>query len=148
MARKKLEVESNVNPEVSGVSEDALKEVCSSYIRNKAEADKYSKLAKSDNTTIKESMTKLKINSCTTDDGTVKMTEEVSKSFREDDLIKYLKDNGVADGIVKMKECVDFDALESAIYHETLSKEIISGMATCENKTVTVKLRISKKKGD
>lgn len=148
MARRSLTVEAESNPNEPGIVKDSLKDVCSSYIHNKAEADKYSKLAKSDNESIKEQMTKLKITSCDTDDGTVKMTEEVRKSFREDDLIKYLKDNGVADGIVKMKECVDFDALESAIYHETLSKEVVSGMSSCEDKTVIVKLRISKKKGD
>lgn len=148
MSRKSLTVEAEINPNAPGIVKDSLKDVCSSYIHNKAEADKYSKLAKSDNESIKQQMTALKITACETDDGTVKMTEEVRKSFREDDLIKYLKDNGVADGIVKMKECVDFDALESAIYHETLSKDIVSGMASCEDKTVVVKLRISNKKGD
>ena len=145
---RKLEVESEINPNEPGFDLETLKSICANYISIKAEADKYDKLAKSDNAEIKRQMFALHLKSCDTDLGTVKISEQESKSFREDDLIQYLKDNGVADGIVKMKEYVDMEALESAIYHEKLSKEVVAGMSSCEDKKVTIKLLISKKKGE
>ena len=65
-----------------------------------------------------------------------------TETFIEDKLIDFLKANGVADKIVKTKEYVDFDALESAIYHEVIPTDVVKEMASCKDVKVTKVLRI------
>lgn len=144
MARKKL------GEEVKKSNNDLgeLEKLCESYIANKAEESKYSNLAKSENKQIKDIMNQLDVTSCTTNIGTVKISVTHNDSFREDDLIEFLKEHGVAKGIVKKKEYVDFEALESAIYHEKIEASIIAEMDSCKNKSEVVKLLISKAKGE
>jgi hypothetical protein len=80
--------------------------------------------------------------------GTAKITEQEKVTFIEDKLIEFLKSNNIADNIVKTKEYVDFDALESAIYNGKISDELVQSMSECQEKKVTTVLRISKKKGE
>lgn len=148
MARKKLESKSETVAESTNINEDSLKEIVESYISNKKEADKYSKLAKSENDQIKKSFAELKITSCDTDAGTVKLSVSKSESFREDDLIALLKKKKLDKNIVVMKEVIDFDALESAIYHEIIDTETLKEMDRCKEVKLTEKLLISKKKGE
>ena len=129
-------------------SSSELDELIDNYIIDKAKEREIKARTSEENNQIKAIYSDMKIKSHSTDNGTVKLSVETREKFREDDLIKYLKDNGVADGIVELKECVDFDALESAIYNEVISKDIIKGMDSCKDKTVVEKLIISKKKGD
>jgi hypothetical protein len=70
-----------------------------------------------------------------------------SETFIEEALIEFLKKNNVASDIVKTKEYVDFDALESAIYHERISPELVKEMASCKETKTTTVLRIKQKKG-
>ena len=127
-------------------TEEELKAIIESYIGDKAKEDEYKKKASAENTQIKAVMKELNLDSCTTSLGTAKITDQKRETFIEDDLIQYLKDNNVADDIIKTKEYVDYDALESAIYNERIPNDIVKGMSKCkEVKTVSV-LRISKNK--
>ena len=127
-------------------TQDELISIIESYIGNKEKEDEYKKKASAENTQIKSIMKELDIVSCETSLGTAKITDQKRETFIEDDLIQYLKDNNVADDIIKTKEYVDFDALESAIYNERIPEDIVKGMSKCkEVKTVSV-LRISKNK--
>ena len=149
MARKRLEMtKTEIQNNTPGIENDELKKVVENYINNKSEADKYSKLAKAENNYIKKSLTELKLNSFDTDIGSVKLSESRSETFREDDLIALFKKRGLADKFVVTKEVVDFEALESALYHEIFSKEDLKEMDKCKDVNVVTKLLISKKKGD
>ena len=127
---------------------DDLAKLIESYILNKENEKIYKDNASTENTMIKELMHSLNINEFSTNAGTAKITEQVKETFIEDALIEFLKKNGVDNGIVKTKEYVDFDALESAIYHEKISQELVKQMASCKETKTTTVLRISKKKGE
>lgn len=96
---------------------ETLNEVCNDYY-DCNQAYKVAETNKKMYTdTIKKIFADNDINTYTTDIGvkaTVSTTNKVS--YNEDKLIEYLKSLGVPD-IVKTKEYVDMEALESAIYH-------------------------------
>lgn len=127
------------------VQSTALKELVESYIINKQNEADFKKQASAENTQIKELMTQYNLKEVATDNGTAKLSEQVSKSFIEDKLIEFLKANNLADDIVKTKEYVDYDALESALYHDKISDELKKEMANCQETKTTLVLRISKK---
>lgn len=129
------------------VPNDDLAKLIESYILNKENEKIYKDNASAENTQIKEIMHSLNINEFSTNMGTAKITEQTKETFIEDALIEFLKTNNIADDIVKTKEYVDFDALESAIYHEKISQDLVKQMASCKETKTTTVLRI-KKKGD
>ena len=108
----------------------------------------YKDNASAENTLIKEMMHSLNINEFSTNAGTAKITEQTKETFIEDALIEFLKKNDIANDIVKTKEYDDFDALESAIYHEKISQDLVKQMTSCKETKTTTVLRISKKKGE
>jgi len=126
----------------------ALEKLVESYIVNKRNEEDFKKQASAENTQIKELMHEYNLTEVSTSLGTAKITEQEKVTFIEDKLIEFLKSNNIADDIVKTKEYVDFDALESAIYHGKISDELVQSMSDCQEKKVTTVLRISKKKGE
>jgi hypothetical protein len=130
------------------VPSSSLKSLVESYIVNKQKEDDFKKKASAENTQIKELMHEYNLTEVSTDLGTAKITEQEKVTFIEEKLIEFLKTNNVANDIVKTKEYVDFDALESAIYNEKIPAELIKEMSSCQEKKITTVLRISKKKGD
>lgn len=126
-------------------TEAELISIIESYIGNKAKEDEYKKKASAENTQIKSIMSELNINSCATSLGIASISSQKRENFIEDKLIQYLKENNAGDEIIKTKEYVDFDALESAIYNERIPTDVVKGMASCkEVKTISV-LRIKAK---
>lgn len=146
MARKLANVSDVQESAVVDVSE-RLTFLIPSYIANKDKEKEFKDLASAENTEIKELMAAANLSKFDTDAGGVTLSDRVSEDFVEDKLIEYLKERGIADGIVKTKEYIDFDALESAIYHEQITGDNLKDMASCKEKKVTQVLRI-KKKGD
>lgn len=130
------------------VPSTSIKKLVESYIINKEHEADFKKQASAENTQIKELMGKYNLSEVPTDLGTAKLTEQVSTTFIEDELIKFLKENNLADDIVKTKEYVDYDALESALYHDKLTDEQKAEMSKCQEHKTTLVLRISKKKGE
>lgn len=126
----------------------ALEKLVESYIVNKRNEEDFKKQASAENTQIKELMHEYNLTEVSTSLGTAKITEQEKVTFIEDKLIEFLKSNKIADDIVKTKEYVDFDALESAIYHGKISDELVQSMSDCQEKKITTVLRISKKKGE
>ena len=138
-------INTEVTKEVPNNNQSDLKEIVESYIYNKDKEAFYKKQASSENTQIKAIMEDLNIDKFDADTGSAIISERTSEDFIEYKLIDFLKKNGVADGIIKTKEYVDFDALESAIYHETIPTEIVREMASCKEVKVTKVLRVKKK---
>ena len=121
-------------------------DLVSRYILNKQELDSYKKLVETDNTEIKNQMKARNITTYTVNDYIVKYITSQKESINENKLIEVLKQHNVQ-SVVKTKEYVDFDALESMLYNtENISDELISDIDSCRNITETVSLRINKKK--
>lgn len=98
---------------------------------------------------LKSSMEKLfrdtKEDSVETDLGVIKLTYRKNKAkYDEDGLINYFKEKGVKD-VVKTKEYIDFDVLESLLYNEKVDAKDI---AKFKKQTTTAVLNIKRKKGE
>lgn len=77
--------------------------------------------------------------------GIVKLTYRKNKAkYDEEGLIKYLKEKRIR-GVVKKKEYVDFDVLESLLYNDKVDPEEI---AKFKKQTTTPVLNIKRKKGE
>ena len=144
MARKDFmksesEIQTNVNvPE-------RLTFLVKDYIINKDKEKEFKDIASAENTEIKELMNTAKLSKFDTDDGGVTLSERVTEDFIEEKLIEFLKTHNCDSDIVKTKEYVDFDALESALYHEKIPADVVKEMASCKEKKITQVLRIKKK---
>lgn len=144
MARKALETKAPTLTASEGVAK--LANLVSDYIFNKDREKEFKDAASAENTEIKAIMNELSLSKFETDDGAVTLSDRTTEDFIEDKLITFLKTRNLADDIVKTKEYVDFDALESAIYHEKISGDDLKDMAECKEVKTTQVLRINKKK--
>ena len=53
---------------------------------------------------------------------------------------------GILTDIIRTKEYIDMDALESAIYHGDISNDVVKTFSSCKDITETQVLNISKRK--
>ncbi len=141
MSRQVLQKE----PINTSEGEARLASLVSDYIFNKDREKEFKDAASAENTEIKAIMNELSISKFATEDGSVSLSERVTEDFIEDKLITFLKTRNLADDIVKTKEYVDFDALESAIYHEKIVGDDLRDMSECKSVKTTQVLRINKK---
>ena len=126
---------------------EKLNHLVTDYIFNKDREKEFKDLASAQNTEIKVIMNTFNLDSYETDTGKVTLSERKTEDFVEEKLIEFLKARGLADNIVKTKEYVDFDALESAIYHEKITGDDLKDMSECKEVKTTQILRIKKKWG-
>lgn len=140
MSRKALQRDTLTKTE----GNEKLANLVSDYIYNKDREKEFKDAASAENTEIKAIMTAFKMTSFDTDAGSVTLSERVSEDFIEDKLIEFLKTRNLASDIVKTKEYVDFDALESAIYHEKIAGDDLKAMSSCKEVKTTQVLRIKK----
>jgi hypothetical protein len=97
------------------------------------------------NLTIKETLNEFGIKSYKSSNGyNLSMTSRPNIKWDEDMLIKVCKQKNI-DGLVKTKEYVDMDVLESAIYHGDILPEDISNCRIVKPDVVTLRCTQSKK---
>ena len=65
--------------------------------------------------------------------------------YDEEEVIDILKKAGFKE-IVKIKEYIDFDALEAALYNEKLPKDVLKKIAEHKHDVATARLNIRKSK--
>jgi len=122
-----------------------LKTLVPLYYENKTSLDFYKKQCDAQNSEIKKLMAEQKIKDFEADGVTVKYIIQNKESMDESRLIQVLKKGGYSD-IIKTREYVDMDALENALYHDTIDKDTIVEMDKCRECKEVVQLRVSKKK--
>lgn len=133
MARRRVEV--------------SLDTLIPQYAENKSMLDDYKKICENENKQIKELMEEGSYEA-----GGYKATKSVQirESFNEDKLLDVLKQyyecGTNKESIIKTKEYVDIDMLESAIYNGQISNEILMQIDKCRESKEVVTLRISKVK--
>lgn len=107
----------------------SLSELISSWGKNKSLADDLSKLVKRDSAQIKQIMLEQKITRSVSDRYVAKLSFQHKEEFNEEALLKYIKseiwkDKGSMEcPYIKRVEVIDWDALEKAIYNETITKD-------------------------
>ena len=126
-------------------AQDKLKHLVNDYLVNKEREKEFKDAASIQNTQIKVIMSELDIKEFESDNGKVILSDRKTEDFNEERLIKFLKERGLESDIIKTKEYVDFDALESAIYHDKISGDNLKDMNSCKDVKVTQVLRINKK---
>ena len=114
------------------------------YAENKQMLDDYKKICDDENKQIKDLM----------DEGSYeasgwKATKSIQtrESMNEDKLLAVLKKAGFNQtSIIKTKEYVDMNELESAIYNGLIEKDVLMEIDKCRESKEVVTLRISKVK--
>lgn len=130
-----------------------LDELIPRYAQNKAEMDSYKKICDSENAQIKALMADL--DDPVYEAGGYKATYSVQEreSMNENVLLEILKHNTGNNsvvlsspdfGIVKLKEYIDFDALEKAIYDGKISDDVLLEMNKAKEVKEVVTLRVTK----
>lgn len=126
-------------------AQDKLRYLVKDYLINKEREKEFKDAASIQNTQIKVIMSELNIKEFETDNGKVVLSDRKTEDFNEAKLIEFLKARNIAGDIIKTKEYVDFDALESAIYHEAITGDNLKDMESCKDVKITQVLRINKK---
>lgn len=100
------------------------------------------------NTELKDYLTSLKgeDKSITVDDTGVFLSFRSKDVWDEEKMIEYLKQSGHAEGLVKTKEYIDFDALESVLYNNSLPAKVLKKLGTFKTEVQTAVLNIIKPK--
>lgn len=125
-----------------------LAEAIDRYAENKSSMDAIKKLCDKDNATIKEIMTEEKMNICSTEDNTAKIIE-VDKSYTDEaKLLSVIHAFNIPNslGIIKTKEYIDEDALESAIYNNEIPDEVMQEIIKCKVEKYEYRLQVKKNK--
>lgn len=123
-----------------------LREFASNYIKDKAELDKLDKRCKSLNTSIKQLMETLKLESVEIDGKEICYSVQTRESLDEDKLLIQLKQFAPDTECIKTKEYIDMDILENEIYHGKLSDDAMCAMDSCRNIKSIPRLDIKKVK--
>lgn len=126
-------------------NEKTLDELIESYYGNKLELDSYKKLCDTENEQIKQKMSEKEIDTYEANDLTAKITIQHRVNFNEEKLLEVVKSAGLND-LVKTKEYVDMDALESAIYNDRISVDVLTKLNNCKETKDIQTLKITRKK--
>lgn len=131
---------------MSGIKVDTLDELIPKYALNKVELDSYDKLCKEENEEIKKQLAELGKNEYTAGEYVAKRNVQYRETLNEDRLLEVLKKHKVP-GVIKTKEYIDMDALESYLYHVTEPlDELIADMNSCKSVKEVITLRVTKVK--
>ena len=134
------------------MSTQKLDELIPQLAMHKAEAGELKKVCDSENAEIKDIMTSAGLKKYETDGYTANYIESVRESMDEEKLLYLLHSTFTKKQLKEMKliktvEQVDENALENAIYNNLMGPDFVEKMANCKDKSVTVSLKITKKKG-
>ena len=114
------------------------------YAENKSMLDDYKKICDNENKQIKELMEEGSYET-----GGWKATKTIStrETMNEEKLLDVAKKNSYyLSDIIKTKEYIDMDKLESLLYKGNISKEVLMEIDKCRESKEVVTLRISKVK--
>lgn len=132
--------------ETADVPVNELDTLIPQYAENKSMLDDYKKICDTENNKIKELMEEGSYEA-----GGYKATKSIQKreSMNEEKLLSVMDSYGKLArdlGIIKTKEYIDMDALESAIYRGDITKDVLLEIDKCRDTKEVVTLRIVKVK--
>lgn len=126
------------------ISKSEFDSMVDDYVVAKKKEQEASKVTKVLGPQIKKYLAEDNLTNYDTADSSVSVQIRSSVNFDEELLIDYLKSSGLSRGLVKRKEYVDFDALESAIYRGKLSDEQVKELDKFKIEKTTSALVIKK----
>ena len=137
MPRKRVE-ENILNTEPI---EARLKVFIDRYGKNKTELDKLKKAVDDDNKLIKDIMLKEGKKVAVSDYFTASCSISKRTSVDEEKLLETIKESGYTN-LIKTKEYVDSDLLESAIYHDEIDGDTLDAISRCNIVKEVVVLKV------
>ena len=120
-----------------------LNELIPAYYKNKEKMENYKRLVDKQNKDIKELMGDE--SDYETDKYKAKVSISTRVSIDEPKLLTVLKANNIK-GVVRTIEVVDMDALENAIYHNEIPKDVLKLIGDCKSEKEIKNLRVTKVK--
>lgn len=138
MSRKKLSEEAYVGPA-------SLDELVPLYAENKKNLDNFTKVCDSEKAEIKRQLETAGKKEHSAGGYTVKYVVSSRETMNEDKLLDVMRKFNIP-GVIKTKEYVDMDALESYLYNHELSSDFATELDHCRESTPVVQLRLSKTK--
>lgn len=127
-----------------------LIELIDRYGLNKQEFDDYKIICDNENKQLKDMMAKANLKAFNTDKYRVNYIVSERTSTDEDKMIAVIHKHNLPNslGIIKTKEYIDEDALESAIYDNEIPKEVMDEIAECITKKEIISLKLTRQKGE
>jgi len=136
--------------------EEYLKELVESYGMNKKENDDLKKIVDNQNKEIKSLMESNNLKKFESDNYKVSYSVSTRDTIDEELLLSEAKTFTIVDGVelksaqevglIKTKEYVDMDVLESLMYKGGISEEDLMKVDKCRETKEVITLRVSKKK--
>jgi hypothetical protein len=123
----------------------SLDELVPQYCEDKSKLDALKKVVDSENAILKEQLYNSGTDTYSAGGYTVKRTVSNRESLNEAKLMEVLRKHKI-EGIIKTKEYVDLDELETYLYHNEPTDEFATDLANCKTVTEVIQLRISKAK--
>jgi len=119
------------------------------YASAKAELDRQKIAVDAINTDIKKVMRDNNLDTFSTTKNSATLVVQHRDSINEDRMLSILISSGVnIEGLIKTKEYIDMEVLESAIYSGNIPNEILEKLNTCRETKEVVTLRIGKPRRD
>lgn len=115
------------------------------YSENKEKMDECKKVCDSQNKEIKSRLNQANITSYTCGNLEVAISVRKTENFNEDKLLDVIKAHGLTE-LISTKEYVDMDKLESAMFNNTISKDILKDISGCREIKETQALTVKKVK--
>ena len=131
---------------------EKLDELVERYGENDAKAKELKKVCDADKAEIKEMMANQNLSKHTAGGYTVSYIVSEKSETNEAKMLDILKRDWVARNgsmqcpYIKTVEVIDTEALESALYKNELSEDVVAQLGTCTTTTQVVTLRCSKAK--
>jgi len=127
-----------------------LNDLIDKYGFNKGELDSYKAICDESNRQIKKRMAEANLKNYNTDRYKVNYIVSERTSINEAKLISLIHSFNVPNslGIIKTREYIDEDALESAIYNNEIPDELVDRMSECMDKKKVVSLKLTAKRGE
>lgn len=123
----------------------SLDELIPQYANNKAEMEDYKKICDKENAQIKELMFAEGIDEKEAGGYVAKRIVQHRETMNEAKLLEIAHMHGLVE-IVKTREYIDFDALESVIYNNKLPQSVLLEMDKAKEIKDVVTLKVTKKK--
>lgn len=125
-----------------------LGELIETYGMNKSEFDSYKKLCDDENKQIKQMMKDESLKNYESEHYKASYSISERTSFDEDKMIRVIRSYNIPGslGIVKTREYIDEDALESAIYNGLIPDDVMDKIKECMTVKEVETIRLTSKK--
>ena len=121
-----------------------LDKLIDEFAKNKAEADSYKKICDSENSQIKQLMKDSKITEYETEEYKAVYSVSNRETINEEMLLNIAHAKDIP--IIKTKECIDYESLETLIYNGQISKEALLEMDKAKESKEVITLKVTKRK--